>query len=79
MLTNTEQAMLEIQKLVKKQQDLDGDNLHMTLTTRVPTWRKQVTSAESDIADCLSSLLDAAKEAQTKRKEVCVNNSDHAL
>lgn len=71
--------MLDIQKLVKEQPDLGGGNLHMTLTTQVPTWRKQVTSAESDIADRLSSLLEAAKEAQTKRKEVCLINSDHAL
>jgi hypothetical protein len=73
MRTNTGQAILEIQGLVKSEQNL-GSNMHMTLTQRAPIWRKQVTDAESGIADRLSTLLEAAKEAQTNRKEVCLLN-----
>jgi hypothetical protein len=67
--TDTEQAILEIQNVAKKERDL-GSNLQMTLTEQAPIWRKQVSGAESDIADLLSNLLETARKAETERKEV---------
>jgi len=64
---------LEIQNVAKKERDL-GSNLQMTLTERAPIWRKQVSSAESDIADLLSNLLESARKAETANKEVCLLN-----
>lgn len=75
--TNTEQAILEIQDLVKKEQNL-GNNLLSTLAKQAPIWRKQVIGAESDIADRLSTLLEATKKAQTNQKEVSLLNYERA-
>jgi hypothetical protein len=67
--TNTEQAILEIQNVAKRERDL-GSNLQTTLTEHAPIWRKQVSGTESDIADLLSNLLETAKKAETESKEV---------
>ncbi|KAE8441671.1 hypothetical protein EG329_004592 [Mollisiaceae sp. DMI_Dod_QoI] len=63
-----EEAILEIQGVVNNKQNL-GNDIHVTLTRHAPTWLKQVTTAQSDIADRLSTVLEATREAQTKWKE----------
>jgi hypothetical protein len=60
---------VEIQKMVQREGDL-GSNFQMKLTERAPIWRKQVSGAESGIADILSNLLEAARKAETERNMV---------
>ena len=49
-----------------------GSNIHRTMAERAPVWRKQVTSAESEIADRIATVLETAKQAEAKRQEVCL-------
>jgi hypothetical protein len=56
---------------VRREQNL-GNNIHITLAERAPVWKKQVTDGESDITDRVATVLEAAREAQAKRQEVCI-------
>jgi hypothetical protein len=71
MRTNTRQAILEIQDLVKKEQNL-GSNMHITLAERAPVWRKQVNGTVSDISNRAAPMFKAARETQAKQQEVCL-------